>query len=118
MEFFKKEKKTAFEAIAHAQWIAWAPMVFQATRVMRDTGILQVLQEAGKQGLSMNEIEEKVKLSRYGTRVLLEAGLGIGLVTLNDNRYVLTKTGYFILTDELTRANMSFVHDVCYEGMF
>jgi ubiquinone/menaquinone biosynthesis C-methylase UbiE len=118
MDFFKKEKRTAFEAIGYAQWIAWAPMVFQASRVMRDTGILQALQEAGREGLTMKQIEEKVKLPHYGVRVLLEAGLGIGLVLLNDEKYTLTKTGFFILTDTLTRANMSFVHDVCYEGMF
>lgn len=118
MDFFKKEKKTAFEAITYAQWIAWAPMVFQATRVMRDTGILTVLQEAGKSGLTMQEIEEKVKLPHYGVRVLLESGLGIGLVLLNEDKYTLTKTGYFILTDELTKANMNFVQDVCYQGMF
>jgi ubiquinone/menaquinone biosynthesis C-methylase UbiE len=118
MDFFRKEKRSAFEAIGYAQWIAWAPMVFQASRVMRDTGILAALQEAGKKGLTMEEIEEKVKLPHYGVRVLLEAGLGIGLVLLNDGYYTLTKTGFFILTDTLTRANMSFVHDVCYQGMF
>jgi hypothetical protein len=46
-------------------------------------------------------------------------GAGIGLVYLNDqNKYVLTKTGLFILEDEMTRINLDFVNDVCYQGSF
>jgi len=118
MNFFKKEKKTAYEAIEYAQLIAHAPIVFQASRVMRDNGILQSIQESGKKGLTLEEVVEKTKLPHYGVRVLLEAGLGIGLVVENDSKYTLTKTGYFILNDEMTNANMNFVQDVCYKGMF
>ena len=32
--------------------------------------------------------------------------------------YVLGKTGYFLLNDELTKANMNFINDVCYQGFF
>jgi len=39
-------------------------------------------------------------------------------VLVNDNRYTLAKTGYFILHDALTKINMDFVHDVCYKGLF
>lgn len=118
MNFFKKEKKTAYEAIEYAQLIAHAPIVFQATRVMRDNGILQCIQDSGKKGLTLEEVVEKVKLPHYGVRVLLEAGLGIGLIIENDSKYTLTKTGYFILNDEMTQANMNFVQDVCYKAMF
>ncbi len=118
MNFFKKENKTALQAIEYAQWIAHAPMVFQATRVMRESGILQTIQDTGKNGLTLEEIVEKVKLPHYGVRVLLESGLGIGIVLENNKKYTLTKTGYFILNDHMTRVNMDFVHDVCYKGLF
>ena len=61
MDFFKKEKKTALEAIEYAQFIAHAPMVFQASRVLRDSGILQVIMDARKVGLTLEEVVEKVK---------------------------------------------------------
>jgi len=120
MEFFKKETRSALEAIEYAQWIAHAPMVFQATRVMRDSGILQVIMDAGKKGITLEEVVEKVKLPHYGVRVLLESGLGIGVVIISDDetRYSLTKTGHFILNDRMTRVNMDFVQDVCYKGLY
>lgn len=117
MRFFTKEKRSAFEAIEYAQWIAHAPIVFHATRVMRDNGILQVLFDSRKTGLTLHEIVEKVKLPHYGVRVLLESGLGAGILLENDKRYTLTKTGYLILTDNMTRVNMDFVNDVCYKGL-
>jgi len=118
MNFFKKEKRTALEAIEYAQWIAHAPIVFQAARVMRNNGIMQAIQDAGKKGLTLEEIVEKTKLPHYGVRVLLESGLGAGIVLENDKKYTLTKTGYFLLNDTMTRVNMDFVQDVCYKGLF
>jgi ubiquinone/menaquinone biosynthesis C-methylase UbiE len=44
--------------------------------------------------------------------------LGIGLFCLNDGRFTLTKLGYFMLCDPMTRTNMDVVHEVCYRGMF
>lgn len=118
MEFFKTEKRTALEAIEYAQWIAHAPMVFQASRVLRDSGILKAIQDSKKAGLTLEEVVEKVKLPHYGVRVLLESGLGIGLVLFNDGKYTITKTGLFILNDNMTRVNMDFVQDVCYKGLY
>ena len=119
MNFFKKERKTALQAIEYAQWIAHAPMVFQATRVLRDSGIMQSIQDAGRKGLTLEEVVEKVKLPHYGVRVLLESGLGIGVVLIDDNgKYTLSKTGHFILNDQMTRVNMDFVQDVCYKGLY
>lgn len=118
MNFFNTDNKTAFEAKEQAQWIAFGPVVFQVARVLRDSGILQVIEESGNTGLTIEQIVDKVKLSRYGVRVLLESGLSIGLVIINDKKYTLTKTGYFILHDPLTRTNMDFIHDVNYKGLF
>jgi ubiquinone/menaquinone biosynthesis C-methylase UbiE len=63
-------------------------------------------------------VAAQVKLPIYGIRVLMEAALGIGLLTCREGRYFTTKTATFILHDTLTRVNMDFTHDVCYQGMF
>ena len=118
MRFFKKDNKTALEAKGLAQWIAFGPVVFQVARVLRNTGVLRILLEKGSAGLTMDEIREQVHLPIYGLRVLLESGLGIGLVILNDDKYSITKTGTYIHDDPLTNVNMNFVHDICYKGLF
>ncbi len=119
MDFFKKDGKKAIDAMNKAQEISWGPVIFQSAKTLRDLGILALVQEHGEGGISLEEISSKLNLSIYGARVLLEAGLGIGLVYQpNENSYVLTKTGFFILNDEMTKVNMDFVHDVCYLGMF
>jgi ubiquinone/menaquinone biosynthesis C-methylase UbiE len=118
MDFFQKETKTALEAKEEAQRIAFAPMLFQAARVLRDSGILEAIEANREHGLDENEVVEKVKLPVYGVRVLLEAGLGIGLLVIENGKYRTTKTAFFILKDDLTRVNMDFMHDVCYQGAF
>ena len=115
----KANQTSALAAKEAAQWIAFAPVVFQSARVLRESGILLELEIAGKIGLTLEEVSEKVNLSVYGVRVLLESGLGIGLVEQHeDGRFVITKTGHFIIHDELTNIHMNFVHDVCYQGLF
>jgi hypothetical protein len=118
MNFFTKDTKSAFEAITAAQMIAFAPIVFQATKSLRDLGILAKVEESGINGITLEEIYPALNLSEYGARVLLEAGLGIGLLIKNDHKYTITKTGLFILNDRMTRVNMDFTQDVCYKGMF
>ncbi len=118
MKFFSKDKRTAFQAKEAAQWIAFGPVIFQAARVLRNSGILKLLEDSAKPGLTNEEIAEKLNLSNYGVRVLLESGLSLGLVLVNDKKYILGKVGYFILNDGLTKTNMDFVHDVNYKGLF
>jgi ubiquinone/menaquinone biosynthesis C-methylase UbiE len=117
MNFFEKEKLSALQAKEEAQWITFAPFVFQATRVLRDSGILSLV-EANREGITLEGVTKQIDLPAYGIRVLMEAALGIGLLTLNDEKYKITKTTYFILHDELTKVNMDFTHDVCYNGMY
>ena len=116
--FFQTDSKTAFDAKSEAQRIAFAPVVFQACRILRDSGILELVQRSGSTGLALHEVTEKISLPRYGIKVLMEAGLGIGLFCQNDGRYTLTKLGYFMLRDAMTRINMDVVHHVCYRGLF
>jgi ubiquinone/menaquinone biosynthesis C-methylase UbiE len=105
------------EARFEAQKIAFGPLIFQAARLLRDLGILGALRSASA-GLRLEELVERVDASRYGVLVLLEAGLGAGLVRADGDRYVLTTTGAVILRDDLTRINMDFVHHGCFQAMY
>ena len=119
MEFFKTDKKKAIDAKNEAQKIVWAPIVFQSAKVLRDLGILELVDKSGDDGISLEQVSEQLDLPLYGVRVLLEAGLGMSVVYQIDNgNYILTKTGFFLLKDEMTNVNMDFVHDVCYLGMY
>jgi ubiquinone/menaquinone biosynthesis C-methylase UbiE len=107
----------ALEALERAQWIAFAPFVFQAAVVLRDRGLLNAIDQS-PEGLTLEQLTATVDLSIYGTRVLVEAGLGIGvLIETDERRYQLTKTGLFVLHDPMTRANMDFTRDVNYHGL-
>ena len=100
-----------------AQWIAFAPFVFQASVVMRDRGLLAGIDAAGEAGIAAQQLADQAGLSLYGTRVLLDFGVDIGLVEESDGAYVLGKTGYFIINDDMTRVNMDFTRDVCYQAL-
>jgi len=118
MEHFEQDQKSSLEGMELAQWIAFAPMVFQAARALKHFGILSVLENAKKKGVTFGELKEKLNLSHYGLRVLCEAGLGIGLIHKTGQRYFLSRAGYFHLNDEMTQVNIDFIHNVCYKGLF
>jgi hypothetical protein len=114
---YGSDRKSALQAKFDAQKIAFGPIMFQAARALRDLGILKLIRERKADGIEMEEIAEELGLSVYGVKVLLEAGLSLELVWVQDGRYRITKTGWHILSDELTRVNMDFTHDVSYLGM-
>lgn len=111
------DNKSALQAKTDAQKIAFAPIMFQAAKALRDFGILTFLRK-NRKGSTVSELAESAKISEYGTLVLLEAGLSLEMIRVEDDRYFLTKTGYFINSDELTKANMDFTHDVNYKGFY
>ena len=108
---------SALEAKSLAQWIAFAPFVFQATVVMRDRGLLAGIDAAGDTGIDAVQLADQTGLSLYGARVLLNFAVDIGLVLEADGAYTLGKIGYFILNDDMTRVNMNFTRDVCYQAL-
>lgn len=116
-EQYSQEQLTAPEAQRYAQLIAFSPVVFQVARLMKKFGIFTALREADE-GLSLIEVAEKAKLSRYAAQVLLESSLTSGMVLLKEERFFLSKTGWFLLTDEMASVNMNFNHDVNYKGLF
>ena len=111
------DDKSALQAKFDAQKIAFAPIMFQAAKALRDLGILEYLKTAGKKGAEINTVATNLKLPEYGVKVLLEAGLSLEMVRLQNDRFVLTKTGFFILRDKITQVNMDFVNDINYLGM-
>jgi hypothetical protein len=114
-EDFGNDKRSAFEAKTEAQKIAFGPVMFQAARALVRLGILKLVSDAGTFGARSQDIADQLKLTKYGVEVLLDAGLSMGMVRMQDEKYILTKTGFFVLSDSMTRVNMEFVHDVCYE---
>ncbi len=112
------DKKSALQAKFDAQKIAFAPIMFQASKALRDLGILDYLMKKRRIGASIEEVAEKLELSVYGVKVLLEAGISLEMVMAKEGLFHITKTGYFILSDELTKVNMDFTQDVNYLGMF
>jgi hypothetical protein len=84
--------------------------------------MLKSINDSGDAGLTAESIAEKAGVSLYGAKVLLEFALGMGVVKLvpeiKEERYVLSKTGWFLLEDDMTRVNMDFVNDICYKGAF
>lgn len=113
---FEKDNLKALEAMDRAHLIAFAPYVWEASKLLIEKGILGLIDKSGIQGISQETLQENVNFSPYALRVLLEAGLGIGLIYRKDELYFLAKTGYFILKNEMTRVNYEFMRDVCAEG--
>ena len=118
-EKYTKEQYSARDAQRLAEFIAFGPIVFQVSRLMIKFGILQLLRD-NDNGLTRSEIASKTGLSDYAVKVLTDASLTIGtiLIDLESDRFILSKAGWFLLTDPLTRVNINFNHDVNYLGMF
>lgn len=114
---YDKDPLTALEAVTAAQWLAFAPLAFQATASLRDRGVLAALASATPaKGSTIDEVAAATGLSVYAARVLLEAGLGLHIVWRREDRFFLGKLGRFLLDDEMTRVNFDFTRDVCYQA--
>ena len=121
MDYYS-DKMRAIDAKTKAQEIAFAPLAFQTVLALRNLGMLKSINDSGDAGLTAEAVAEKAGVSLYGAKVLLEFALGMGVVKLvpeiKEERYVLSKTGWFLLEDDMTRVNMDFVNDICYKGAF
>ena len=116
---YTKDQLSARDAQRLAEFIAWGPVVFQASRLMVKFGILDLIRDS-KDGLTREEIVKATGLSDYAVKSLLEASLCIGtvLVDTETDKFTISKTGWFLLNDPATRVNIDFNHDVNYEGWF
>jgi ubiquinone/menaquinone biosynthesis C-methylase UbiE len=114
---FNTDSLNAGEALNQAHFLAFAPYAFQAAVVLRDRGILAMLEAAGDAGMSLPRIAAAAHLSDNSAHVLLEAGLGIGMLYDDSGRFYITKTGHFFLNNDTVRTNTNFMRDVCAPGM-
>lgn len=113
---FTKDGMRILDAQRRAHEIAFAPVTFQVARLMRRFGLFELL-NASRHGLTLDELAERAGLSRYAVQVLLEASLTAEMVISTDDRFVLSKLGWVLLTDPLIAVNIDFNHDVNYLGM-
>jgi len=114
---YSKERLSALEAQRLAHEISFGPIVFQVSRLMIKFGILQMLLDSEK-GLTLDEITQKTKLSKYACQCLLESSLTIGTVLYHQERFTCSKAGWFLLNDPLVKVDIAFNHDVNYLGWF
>ena len=101
--------------IAAAQKIAFAPFEFQAAKALVETGIMKYLRK--NKWSSISQIAKHLKLSNYGVTVLIEAGVAMDMILVNNKNYALSKTGMFFICDKMTELNFQFTDRVCYKGL-
>lgn len=117
-EFFKdNDNLTALQAQYEAQKIAFAPIIFQVARTMRDLKILEILSK-NKNGLTYEELAQMTNLTKYAIQVLCETALSANIISYENEKVYLTKVGFFINSDKMTNANMNYNHHVNYQGLF
>lgn len=116
---YTKETLNAREAQRLAEFIAFGPVIFQVARIMLKLGIMEMIRNS-ESGLTIDEIAENAKVSKYAAKCLLEASLSIGIVLIDPEteKYTISKTGWFLINDPATRVNINFNHDVNYLGWF
>lgn len=122
---YTKDALTALEARRHALEIVFGPITFQVARIMCKIGMLDLLAApAHRAGNSLEEICQALSRPRYAVQVLVESALSGGILYRRlgelgePERYCLTKAGFMLNRDAMTRVLMDFVQDVCYQGMF
>lgn len=112
----RRERKTPprmIKALADAQRIAFAPMVFQAVRAMKKLGMLERLLK--ENGCSRAELRQTY--GRYVADVLVESGVTAGVLHEDEAGHVsATDVAYCLMEDEMTKRNFDFIADVCYLG--
>lgn len=116
-ELYSKDQLTALQAQRLAQEISFGPVVFQISRLMVKFGIFKMLDD-NKDGLTMEEIVDKSYLTEYAVKILLESSLTIGTILHRDDKFFLSKAGWFLIHDEMAIVNMNFNHDVNYLGLY
>ncbi|MGB5919887.1 class I SAM-dependent methyltransferase, partial [Arcobacter sp.] len=117
-DFFKDNNKiSAMKAQYEAQKIAFAPIIFQVVRTMRDLKLLEILAD-NKDGLTYEELAKESNLTKYAIQLLCETALSANVVSIENEKIYLTKIGFFIHSDKMTNTNMNYNHHVNYLGLF
>ncbi|MDQ2070009.1 methyltransferase [Natronospira bacteriovora] len=107
----------AVEAKSRAQFLAFGPFAFQAAATMLETGLLKALDDAGENGLDEETLSERSGVSSYGVSVLFDLAANLDIVEKREGVWHVGPVGHFLLHDEMTRVNMNFTRDVCYDAL-
>lgn len=111
-----KKELSALDAKFEAQKIAFGPIYFQAVMAMLDLGVLELIGKH-RNGISVGDLREKSGLSEYAIEILVEAAETIDVIRKNEKGlYNITKIGFYLLKDEMTRVNLDYMKYVCYNG--
>lgn len=111
-----KKDLSALDAKFEAQKIAFGPLYFQAVIAMLELGVLELIGKH-RNGISLEQLREKSDVSEYGIDILVEAAETIDVIRKNEEGlYSITKIGFYLLKDEMTRVNMNYMKYVCYKG--
>lgn len=117
--YHQPHKISAYDAKFEALKLSFAPVVFQSIYCLLKFDILKTISEYGEQGVTLDELERKCSISRYGIGILVDMGLSCRALWLRDDSYyVIDKIGMMLLSDEMVQVNFDFIQDVCYEGLF
>ncbi len=84
-------------------------------RIAWKKGLLATLAQGP---MTSGQLQDQSGLSTYALDVLLESCLSAGVVALDNDCWVLEKTGYMLVNDRLTQINFNWVQDVCWQGLF
>jgi len=116
----KKNNIKAVVAMQEAQKIAFSPFLFQAVVSLRKLGVFDLIfEKRNVGGITIEEMSSDLSISSYGLGVLLEIAESSDVVSQDkDNKYELTKIGYFLTYNETTNVNINFTNEVCYKGLF
>lgn len=110
-------KLSAYAALGEAQRLSCLPFKFQVTDCLLQYGVFAFLDEKAAGGASIADIAKACGLSPYAAGLLLDCGVAFELLEFEGEVYSLTRTAYFLLHDDMARANFRFAHDVCYLGL-
>lgn len=117
MSVVRSENLSAFEALSQAQRITCLPFIFQTAVCLKRMGFLNYLDEKGKNGASLEDITTSLGVQPYVAVVLLNCGEAFGLVRKVEEKFYLSKVGYFLENDPMVEINLNFSQDVCYLGL-
>ena len=115
--FYSKLNISALDAISAAQELVHGPVIFQAVYSLLSHGILEEI-DKHPEGVSVAELVKSSDLNEYALGLLLDVGCSAKVILVSDEGlYTLSKVGYFILNDTMTRTNFEFYKQVCYQSM-
>ena len=71
-KYEKPSELTAVQAKMEAQKIAFSAISFEAVVCLLRLGVLRQISETGQQGISSNDLAERLDVGKHGIQVLLE----------------------------------------------